>query len=206
MRWFGGRLGLLTAISPPSRILMPTRNRGKTMRLSASGAMQLHTAFQALCAIRSDVSAQLIVVGTGPDESRYRQLCRSLNVSDQVHFLGWIPGSELATLRQQSDVVAIPSLVPEMTSIVGLEAMASARAVVSSDVGALPEVIEHGKTGFITPAGDVDRFGEYLLRLLRSPDLTYEMGRAGRRRVEREFNLRNHTAKVEDVYGRFAAA
>jgi glycosyltransferase involved in cell wall biosynthesis len=78
-----------------------------------------------------------------------------------------------------------------------LAAMAAGVPVVASGVGGLPEVVEHGRTGFTVTDGD---FQSPVRRLLDDPALAATMGRAGRERVEREFSVEAMAKRTQEVY------
>jgi len=146
--------------------------------------------------------ARLRVVGsTGhdrrPPERDYPGLLRRLAGDQDVEFLGTAADSDLPVLFRSASVVAVPSVertcygravrVSELLGLVALEAMASGTPVVASDVGGLPEVVEHGVTGFLVPPGDVGALRERLDQLLRDPLLAQRMGNNARDLVLERF-------------------
>src|SRR2546426_7374256 len=103
-------------------------------------------------------------------------------------------------LYQQVDVVLIPSVTTsgtqENTSIAALEAMASGKPVIATDIGGLPEVIRHGQDGILIPERDPDAVAEAAIPLLPRPDLARAIGREGRAPVLRAFNVAQWGARV----------
>jgi glycosyltransferase involved in cell wall biosynthesis len=81
-----------------------------------------------------------------------------------------------------------------------IEAMAFGLPVVAANVGGLPEVVEDGVTGILVPPKDPEALAEALVRLLRDPDLSARMGRAGRERVRSEFTVDKIVSQTLDVY------
>jgi glycosyltransferase involved in cell wall biosynthesis len=81
-----------------------------------------------------------------------------------------------------------------------LEAMATGLAVVATHVGGNPEVVMPDETGLLVAPRSPAALAGAMLTLLRAPDKTRQMGRAGRARVEREFDIRNVVASYEDLY------
>jgi glycosyltransferase involved in cell wall biosynthesis len=71
----------------------------------------------------------------------------------------------------------------------------------ATSVGGIPEVVEDGKTGFLTPPRDVPAFACRLLELLGDPGLRKRMGCAGRQAVETRFNLQRAIAELLKLYG-----
>jgi glycosyltransferase involved in cell wall biosynthesis len=98
------------------------------------------------------------------------------------------PNAEgLMALYARADIFIFPTFADTLPLVL-MEAMASGLPVVTTAVGALREEVEDGVTGFLVPAGDVDALAAATLRLVRSPALRQEMGRAGRLRAGRLFN------------------
>ena len=114
--------------------------------------------------VRETVDARLVLVGDGPEYGRTRELVDSLGLADAVRYVGVV--DEVAPLLEAADVLLLPSET-ESFGLVALEAMASGVPVVASDVGGLPEVVEHGVTGFLAPVGDVEAMAGFCLELLK---------------------------------------
>jgi glycosyltransferase involved in cell wall biosynthesis len=93
--------------------------------------------------------------------------------------------ARLVGLMRAAHVFALPSLV-DRNPISILEAMATATPCISSDYGAMPEMV--GDAGIVAPCGDVDALARALLRLLRDAELARTMGERGRQRFENRFN------------------
>lgn len=127
-----------------------------------------------------------------PPEHEYPALLRNL-ASRDVEFLGPVPDSDLPALYRQAAVLALPSVertcygrylpVTELLGLVLLEAMASGTPVVGSRLGALPEVIQDGITGFLVEPGNVPELRERLAELLNDPERARWMGRNARELV-----------------------
>ena len=83
-----------------------------------------------------------------------------------------------------------------------LEAMASGLPVVATEVGGNSEVVISGETGLLVPAGSPDELARAMKALIKSSTLRREMGQAGRRRVEAEFDLKKVVSQYEDLYHR----
>ncbi|HET6392867.1 MAG TPA: glycosyltransferase [Blastococcus sp.] len=123
--------------------------------------------------------AHVLVVGEGTRRAEAEALAGELGVSGHVHFTGW--RHDLADVMRAVDVLALPSRW-EAFGIVNLEAMAAAKPVVGFAVEGIPEVVVHGETGLLSPAGAVDDLARDLVRVLTDPALAADLGAAGRRR------------------------
>jgi glycosyltransferase involved in cell wall biosynthesis len=153
---------------------------------------------EALAKLRTERPVRLTVVGTarpgGPAEAALDRLA----LRDAVHFTGPVPETELVDLLQRATVVAIPSLY-EGFSLPAVEAMACATPLVTTDAGALPEVVGT-EAGLRVRAGDVEELTAALQRVLDSPALAGQLGRAGRRRVLDSYTWRSTAQRTADWY------
>jgi N-acetyl-alpha-D-glucosaminyl L-malate synthase BshA len=149
--------------------------------------------------VREQVNARLIMVGDGPDAGLARQLARDLGVADFVTFTGVVDG--VAQLLQEANLLLLPSQT-ESFGLVALEAMASGVPVIASDVGGLPEVVEHGVTGFLAPVGDVDQMAEYAIRIMTNCALCQSFSRAASQRASELFDYHKIVPQYEAVYER----
>ncbi|WDL95166.1 glycosyltransferase family 4 protein [Alicyclobacillus sp. ALC3] len=102
-------------------------------------------------------------IGDGPDRVSLESLSMSLGLNERVRFLG--RRTDIPALLGQSDVVALPSLMENCPYSV-IEAQVAGKVVIASAVGGVPEMIEHGKTGFLVPARDARALSATLLNVL----------------------------------------
>jgi glycosyltransferase involved in cell wall biosynthesis len=153
---------------------------------------------EAVAKLRTERPVRLTVVGTarpgGPAEAALDRLA----LRDAVRFTGPVPEEELIGLMQRAAVVAIPSLY-EGFSLPAVEAMACATPLVTTDAGALPEVVG-SQAGLRVRAGDVGELTAALQLVLDSPSLAEQLGRAGRRRVLDRYTWRSTAERTADWY------
>lgn len=123
-------------------------------------------------------------------------------LGERVRFLGEVP--DVTQWYKRITLYVAPSR-EEGFGLTPLEAMATQVAVVASDAGSYPELIEQGTTGAVAPAGDVDRFEAEIRPYLADPDLAARHGGAGNRRVRAEFPLSREASQIFDVYQRLWA-
>lgn len=103
---------------------------------------------------------------------------------------------ELLALYAAADIFVLPTL-GECYSLAGIEALASELPLVISDIGATHEIIGDDVGGITVPPGDRDALAEAILRLVKDPDLRWQLGRAGRKRAEELFDgARNYRAII----------
>ena len=117
--------------------------------------------------VQRQVSAKLLMVGDGPELQQVKNLSKELGIDDKVFFLG--KSKRIEQITSISDVFLLPSET-ESFGLVALEAMASSVAVVSSNVGGLPEVNIDGVTGFLKDVGDVQGMIASVLEILKNED------------------------------------
>ena len=117
--------------------------------------------------VQQHLSAKLLMVGDGPELHQVKNLARKLGISDKVFFLG--KSKRIEQITSISDVFLLPSET-ESFGLVALEAMASGVAVVSSNVGGLPEVNKDGVTGFLNDVGDIEGMIASVLTILKDKD------------------------------------
>jgi glycosyltransferase involved in cell wall biosynthesis len=153
---------------------------------------------EALAKLRTERDVRLTVVGTaragGPAEAALDRLA----LRDAVRFTGPVPEGELVRLLQTASVLAIPSLY-EGFSLPAIEAMACATPLVTTDAGALPEVVGED-AGLRVRAGDVGELTAALQRVLDSPELAARLGAAGRRRALDLFTWRATAQRTAEWY------
>ncbi|MHA6616958.1 glycosyltransferase [Pseudonocardia sp. DLS-67] len=163
---------------------------GIVARLSPQKAHHvLLRAFAAAAATRP--ALRLVVVGGGEREQELRALADELGIASRVRFTG--VRSDVAELLPGLDVSCLSS-VHEGVPLTLLEAMAAALPVVSTDCGALADMVTEGQDGFLVPVGDQDGLADRLGRLADDPVLRATMGARARDRAEREYSIENTVA------------
>lgn len=153
--------------------------------------------------IRRRVPARLVLVGDGPDLSAGQQLARDLGMAGLVDAVG--AQEEVVPLLSVADLFLLPS-AQESFGLAALEAMACEVPVVASRVGGLPEVIEHGVSGFLHPPNDMDAMVESSVSLLTDPALHQAVAQAACRRVRDDFCVDRVVPIYETCYRQLLAA
>jgi glycosyltransferase involved in cell wall biosynthesis len=128
-----------------------------------------------------------VIVGDGPLRN---------GIPDAV---GFVPPNELGPYFERAAVVVCPSR-REGYGVVAREAMAYGRPVVASDVGGLPDAVEHGVTGLLVPPRDPSALRPALERLLSDPDFARRLGEAGRERAKERFSWEAATQSTIAAY------
>jgi glycosyltransferase involved in cell wall biosynthesis len=136
----------------------------------------------------------LTIAGDGPERERLRQLVLLNNLENRVVFCGVVTHSELPRMYAEADVVVVPSVQDRSGDRDGLpnvvlEAMASGRAVVATDAGAIASAIVDSENGLLVSPGDPVVLGQAIRRLAESSELRERLGRNGRQHAERDYEV-----------------
>ncbi|MCG5497547.1 glycosyltransferase family 4 protein [Ectothiorhodospira variabilis] len=143
------------------------------------------TAIRALVFIRARYPmAHLTIAGDGPERPALEALVQELGLIPWVRFTGRLDGAELPGLYEQADIMLNPSLTDNTPNSV-LEALASGVPVVSTDVGGVPYLVEHGRTAWLVPPGSPEAMAKGVLQVLDDGGLRDELTRAGLEEVKR---------------------
>lgn len=139
---------------------------------------------------------EVIIAGSGPEETRLRQLAEGL----RIRFTGRI--TDTSEVYTQGRFYVLPSLSEGLPQA-ALEAMSYGLPVIATRVGGVPEIIEHGKTGFLVRPGDAGELREYMEKLIHDPGLSAAMSRACLEDV-RKYSWDNIIARFEEVLAQAA--
>ena len=144
-----------------------------------------------------EVSARLLLVGDGPELGTVFRVGRELGVHDRIDAVG--AQEAIIPLLSAADVFLLPS-AQESFGLAALEAMACGVPVVASNVGGLPEVIEHGVTGFLHAPADLDGMAASAVSVLSDPSLHQRIASAGRESVCQRFSADRIVPMYEEYY------
>jgi glycosyltransferase involved in cell wall biosynthesis len=129
------------------------------------------TALHCVSILRSSVpNIRLSIAGSGPQRAELQNLVTQLKIADIVDFTGKLCPDEMAALYQSADIMLNPTTVDNMPNSV-LEALACGVAVVTTNVGGIPYIVEDGKTALLVDPGDPAAMAEQVKRLLEDPSL-----------------------------------
>lgn len=131
----------------------------------------------------------LTLVGDGRLRHSLEQHARALGLSDRVRFAGWADGPGVSRALAEARLVVLPSFA-EGLPIVLMEAFASGRTVVTTSVAGIPELVQHGESGWLVRPGDVGALAEALLEALQASDeRLIAMASVGRERVRQQHDV-----------------
>jgi glycosyltransferase involved in cell wall biosynthesis len=140
----------------------------------------------------------LTIVGDGPDRFELEQLTEKFNLKESVRFVGYQSQSSVRQFIQQTDVFVLPSFA-EGVPVVLMEAMAAGLPVVTTRIAGISELVEDGISGYLVPPGDAASLAKSISLLLDDHELRKLMGKAGRAKVQQEFNLQWESERLYRV-------
>ena len=120
--------------------------------------------------VTEKIPSKLLLVGDGPERPMAEELARELKICDDVRFVG--KQNDMEEIFAVTDLFLLPSEY-ESFGLAALEAMAAGAAVVSSNAGGLPEVIEQGICGYMANVGDTTAMSNYALDILKDNDICF---------------------------------
>nr|WP_146816084.1 N-acetyl-alpha-D-glucosaminyl L-malate synthase BshA [Halobacillus faecis] len=148
-------------------------------------------------AVAEQMPAKLLLVGDGPEYSECHQLVQQLGLEDRVLFLG--KQENVSELLSISDLKLLLS-EKESFGLVLLEAMACGVPCIGTNIGGIPEVIDHGETGFIAELGNVEQISYFATKLLEDKDLHQTMAEQSKRVVHDKFATNTILRQYETLY------
>lgn len=145
---------------------------------------------------------RLDFVGEGNVSKLARDLVQSYGLSDQVRFHGWLYGEQLELRYREADVFVLPSFAEGLPNSM-IEAMAAKLPVVVTSVGNIPDVIEHGVSGWMFSAGNISELTRALLVMIDDPVVRRSIAELGQIKARSEFSVEPAVERlisaIEDV-------
>jgi len=149
--------------------------------------------------VHKQIPSRLLLIGDGPDRSVAEWLAVQKGIHDDVLFLG--KQDQIAEKLSIADIMLLPSEL-ESFGLAALEAMACEVVPIATRAGGVPEVIDHGRTGYLADVGDVDTMARYAIELLRDEKKMREMGKQARAVAMERFGSTKIVKQYEDYYRR----
>src|SRR6266481_1134670 len=145
------------------------------------------------------------IIGDGPLRETLQAKIEQLDLSSRVNLLGSLSQGAVLEKLQAADIFALASTTDaqgatDVFPTVILEAMASARPVVSTRLAGIPELVVDGQTGMLAPPGDSVALAHALEQLLRDPEMRLGFGDAGRARIEQDFQIEQTVAPLIKLF------
>src|SRR5258705_226415 len=150
------------------------------------------------------------IIGDGPLRETLQAKIEQLDLSSRVNLLGSLSQDAVLEKLQAAYIFALASTIDtqgatDVFPTVILEAMASARPVVSTRLAGIPELVVDGQTGMLVPPGDSTALAHALEQLLRDPELRLRFGHSGRARIEQDFRIEQTVAPLINLFQKNSA-
>jgi glycosyltransferase involved in cell wall biosynthesis len=153
-----------------------------------------------MAALRRLDDGTLVVVGDGDLRAGYEREATELGLAGRVRFAGAVGHDDLPEYYCAADATVLPSTHTESFGLVLVESLACGTPTVASDLPGVRSVVEHGRTGWLVPPGDVGQLADRLSALLSDPERRAAMGRDGRRRAELRYDWRRIARDLAAAY------
>lgn len=194
------RCGLDILFLDGDRVPLPTKPRlvcvGRLFE--QKGQLLLVEAAQMLR--RKGIEFEIVFAGDGPLRAEIELMIAEANLGDCISITGWISGRRVREEIEKARALIIPSFA-EGLPVVIMEAMALERPVVSTMVAGIPELVSHGETGWLVPAGDVTALIDAVAQVLSStPEKLAAMGKRGRERAVKDHDALKEAAKLKQLF------
>lgn len=144
---------------------------------------RLDILFRAAASLRTGRSVLIRLYGDGPEREPLRALANALHIADRIEWCGSVDDVRCAYRRCDLVVLCSPR---EASSNMVLEAMASGKPAIVTDVGGLPELVDRGRCGLCVPPGDVQALAAALARLIENDRLRADLGKEARLKARRD--------------------
>jgi N-acetyl-alpha-D-glucosaminyl L-malate synthase BshA len=156
--------------------------------------------------VKREIPSKLLMIGDGPERLNVEELARSLDIYDDVRFLG--KQEQISEILSITDLFLLPSQT-ESFGLSALEAMACSVPVISTNAGGLPEININGKTGYLSNVGDVDAMAANAIHILRDNDTLQHFKKAAiaqARKFEKQHIIPLYEKLYCDVIANYAKA
>lgn len=212
------RRGLHAPVIIPNAVLIPTEHivlpldrtairralglREDAFLVCAVGRLsvekgQRHLLDAARILVSQNPKLQILVLGEGRERKRLEDQVARLGMKNHVIFVGF--KDDVHSWIQACDVLANPSLTEGVPNVV-LEAMALGTPVVATSVGGLPDLVQHGESGLLVPAGDPLALAAAIWDLCANPQEALRLARNAQTRVSREYSSARQNQRLLDLY------
>ncbi|MBI4744260.1 MAG: glycosyltransferase family 4 protein [Actinobacteria bacterium] len=143
---------------------------------------------------------KLILAGDGDYRFELERLADELNLKEKIIFTGSVSLEELPYFYSNCDIFINPTIRANGYDLTILQAMASGKAVIVSDIGSIPTVINNNENGVLVQPGNVEEIAKSVVDLLSRPDFREQIGKMARERIVEKFSLESMTEGTIKVY------
>ena len=159
----------------------------------------VHLLPRVIAAMRHRGKIRLELYGEGPHDLSLRAQIAQLGLGSVIRFKGKLQPEAMVGAYECNEALVLPSIWSENQPVCIMEAMACGRPIIASRIGGIPEMIDHGREGFLCAPGDVPALAAALDRLIEAPQQVIEMGARARARVA-EQSYRQQAENLLDLF------
>jgi len=142
---------------------------------------------------------ELFLIGSGDYRIGLDRIIRNSSIKN-VKFFGFLKREKLIDLIRNSLLTVLPSEWYENCPMTILESFALGKPVIGANIGGIPELVDHGSTGLLFEPGNAEDLAEKINILLQDRNLTVEMGKSARKKVEKNYNEEIHYRRLINAY------
>jgi D-inositol-3-phosphate glycosyltransferase len=164
------------------------------------GLKGVHILLRAMTRLDRKAPWRLIIIGDGSARAELDHLGKELGIREQILFPGYIANRELPSYYSLADLAVFPSLADETFGMGICEAMGCGRAVLSTRVGGIPELVTDGETGVLVEPRNWEELGDRMDRLLSNPELRSHLGVKALGRARNFFTWEKVADRLQGIY------
>jgi glycosyltransferase involved in cell wall biosynthesis len=148
---------------------------------------------------QSEPQVKLVIIGGGPHKTVLQKMINELHLEDNVIFLGFVDTRKKFEIIASSNSLLFPSLC-EGFGLVILEAFSHNKPVIVSNKKPMSDIVNHGKNGYVLDPYDEHQWSEYILKLIKEPEIAHTMGEDGGNMMQTRYNLENMYKMIMHMY------
>ncbi len=150
--------------------------------------------------LKTHPDTKFLIFGRGAEEAYLKQMASTLNISNSIKFLNWIPNDDLPKYIASSDIYVSTSLSDGGLAASTAEAMACELPVIITDFGVNRKWVEDGVNGFIIPLKDPNSLANKIIFLLDNEQMRHDFGKRNRKIIEERLDYYKEHEKMNDLY------
>jgi glycosyltransferase involved in cell wall biosynthesis len=153
--------------------------------------------------LSNGVNIRLLLVGSGTEYENITSLVHDLNLDPYITFTGQLPADQLAECLKKADIgLSVYQGREEYSGLKLLDYKAAGLAIIAAGKDGQPAILEHGRTAWIIPPGDVDALAVAICALATDPVMCKNLGREARYEVEQKHSWRNTARQLNTIFDR----
>lgn len=150
--------------------------------------------------IKNNINVKLVFAGDGAERTNLIELCEHLNIQNSVQFVGYVDDVLKPLYYKASDVFVLPSTMStECFPLAILEAMATGKPIVASDIGGIPDALEDGYNGILVHPKNIEQLSSSILNILNNDQLRDDMGKNGLN-LSKKYDWKIIADETEKIY------